>query len=199
MSMDSFGFPDEEKKKRRTGDALEDLIGANLKAWGAQGVVLVKTRPGITFQTRGPRGLVQGRTAGKGDLDFTGRWLATFPAWPVRFDAKSTMRPAFPLSIVKKHQISMMASAWEAGEIAGLLIEFSALPGGPEYYLAPSTVIAPAWKAWRKGQDYGPDAPASIPLATIRATCPRVERHGGALAIVPALEALRKEQEARKR
>lgn len=166
-----------------TGTKLEALVRSSVKA---QGLSISQTAAPFRGKV-GPRGKAKGRIVAKGELDFTGHVRGRY----VAFDAKSTMvKTRFDLALLKRHQVRRVKNAHLDGAIAFFLIEFSTLEGGPRYYALTWPVLEPAWEAKLSAEYVGPDAPQSIPLATIARECLEVKRVHTRLDLADAIATL---------
>lgn len=163
-----------------TGKALEALVRHSADRQAKLGINLKQTSPRFVGGI-GPDGQAQGRVVGKGTLDFVGDLLGR----SVQFDAKSTKaRSSFKLSLIKRHQATIVRNAHERGAIAFFLIEFSTLEGGPRYYALTWPVLQPFWDK----ADFG--GVQSIPREIIQRGCVEIPRKGKTLDLVGAIRRL---------
>lgn len=164
---------------KATGTKFERLVRSSAK------------RQKLRLRQTGPRAIGTGKTdaAGRpiskhvesGFLDF----LIDTPGGFAEFDAKSTKGKSLPLANLKRNQVTIVRRAHEAGRLAFFLVEFSALPDGPEYYVLPWPVLALFWSNTTTGV-----GPMSIPLAVFRDLCPRVQFVGKKLDLADIIERL---------
>lgn len=169
---------------RSTGDSLEALVRRSADIFTSEGLRLKQT--GATFRGKiGPRGQAQGRIVAKGDLDFVGDYRGR----AVSFDAKSTKVPtSFPLSNLKRHQVTICKNAHARGALAFFLVEFSKHEV-PSYFALTWPELKSFWNRYDAIAP-GPAYTASIPLPFFLGHCVRVERQGNVLDLPAAIVAL---------
>jgi penicillin-binding protein-related factor A (putative recombinase) len=135
--------PRPKPKPERTGDKLEALVKKSAKA---QELPIKQTSARAVVTGRNAAGRATGTIVSAGELDFTGHVDGQY----FTFDAKSTKRTPFRLSLIKPHQATICRNRHSEGAIACFLIELTDLPGGVRYFLVPWPVFEPYWKgsAW---------------------------------------------------
>lgn len=166
------------RKREDTGGNLEDLVKKSAKA---QDLALKQTSA-RTVVTGRKNGRAVGRVVSSGELDFTGHIQGQY----FTFDAKSTKRVPFKLSLIKPHQATICRNRHAEGALAFFLIELSALPGGARVLLVPWPVFAPYWQgsAWT--------AP-SVSLAEMEKGAIEVRRRGKLLDLAGAIWQLKEQ------
>ncbi|MDD5305628.1 MAG: Holliday junction resolvase RecU [Elusimicrobia bacterium] len=167
--------------RKNTGGTFERLVVKSAESFAPLGLHLRKNDPRFAGQHLAGGGAV-GHITGKGGLDFEGRLDVRWCG----LEAKSTEnQTAFPLSMLREHQVGIIEAAATDGAIAFLLIEFSALKGGPRYFALDWSALEPWWVAYAAGKGR-----ASIPFKAIVEQAVEVRRAGKLLDVFAAVRAM---------
>lgn len=167
------------------GMSFEMVINLVNNQYKGRGIALINKRPTPVkvLKSKGTK-VISGYYEEKSTVDYDG----VYQGKAIVFEAKSTQRNHFPLSMVSPHQVDYLDRANRNGAIAFLLVELSKLH---RVYLLPYEQLAGYLKRARQG------GRKSIPLDELEVYAYEVERGRGVpydyLAAVDKLEMIKKE------